>query len=134
VQTRLGIDRALRRSDLPLKSHTRVFLERVPLAREEFEQVRLSDPWAYASLAEGIEAWGCRLIQAESEWIDREEIAQLWLRDEFQPVVAMLREADLIGDGTAADAYMRVASERYRLMRTHAWNDEVIDRLRRELR
>jgi hypothetical protein len=29
---------------------------------------------------------------------------------------------------------MRVASQRYRLMRTHEWNDEVIERLRREAR
>jgi hypothetical protein len=46
----------------------------------------------------------------------------------------MLRDADLIGGGTDADAYMRVAAERYRLMRTHDWNDAVIDRLRQELR
>jgi hypothetical protein len=29
---------------------------------------------------------------------------------------------------------MRVARERYRLMRTHEWSDEVIERLRREIR
>jgi hypothetical protein len=46
----------------------------------------------------------------------------------------MLREAGLTDGGTDADAYMRVAGERYRLMRTHEWNDDVIDRLRRELR
>ena len=38
----------------------------------------------------------------------------------------MLRAADLIGSGTEAEAYLRVARERYRLMRTHEWNDEVI--------
>ena len=41
----------------------------------------------------------------------------------------MLREADLLGSGTEADAYMRVAEERYRLMRTHEWSPEVIRRL-----
>jgi hypothetical protein len=46
----------------------------------------------------------------------------------------MLHESGLIGDGTDADAYLRVAAERYRLMRTHEWNDEVIERLRNELR
>ena len=46
----------------------------------------------------------------------------------------MLSEIDLVGSGTAADAYLRVADDRYRLMRTHEWNDEVIDRLRQELR
>ena len=42
--------------------------------------------------------------------------------------------ADLIGSGTEAEAYQRVARERYRLMRTHEWNDEVIEELRRQLR
>ncbi|MEA2374489.1 MAG: hypothetical protein QOD53_952 [Thermoleophilaceae bacterium] len=134
VKTRIGIDRALRPSDLPLKSHERLFRERVPLSDGEFQDVRLSDPWHYGSLAEGVEAWGFRLSQARREFVTREETARLWLRDEFRPVVQMLRDADLIGKGTDADAYMRVAAERYRLMRTHDWNDEVIERLRRELR
>jgi hypothetical protein len=134
VTTRLGADRAIRPSDLPLKGHLRMFLERVPLSNEEAAEVRLSDPWAYGSLAEGVEAWGFRLSQGEREFLTRDEVARLWLHDEFRPVVQMLREADLIGDGTDADAYMRVAGERYRLMRTHVWNDEVIERLRRELR
>ena len=42
----------------------------------------------------------------------------------------MLREAGLVGDETETDAYMRVTGQRYRLMRTHEWNDEVIARLR----
>jgi hypothetical protein len=134
VTTRLGADRAIRPSDLPLKSHLRVFLERVPLSDKEAQEVRLSDPWAYGSLAEGVEAWGFRLSQGEAEFLTREEVARLWLNDEFRPVVEMLREADLIGEGTNADAYMRIASERYRLMRTHVWNDDVIERIRRELR
>ena len=49
------------------------------------------------------------------------------------PVLRMLRAADLIGSRTDAEAYLRVARERYRLMRTHDWNDEVIARLRREI-
>lgn len=134
VSTRLGADQAIRPADLPLKSHMRVFLERVPLSKEEAEEVRLSDPWGYGALAEGVEAWGFRHMQGRGETLSREEVAHEWLHDEFRPVVAMLREADLIGDGTDADAYTRVASERYRLMRTHDWNDEVIERLRQELR
>jgi hypothetical protein len=134
VTTRVPIDKALRAGDLPLKSHERVFLERVPLSKDEFEEVRLSDPWQYGTLAEGVEAWGFRLIQECGEALGRRHVAELWLRDELRPVVSMLREADLVGRGTAADAYLRVAAERYRLMRTHDWNDEVIERLRRELR
>jgi hypothetical protein len=46
----------------------------------------------------------------------------------------MLHDAKLLGFGTETEAYMRVARERYRLMRTHEWNDEVIRRLREERR
>ena len=46
----------------------------------------------------------------------------------------MLREADLIGSGTETEAYMRVAGLRYLLLRTHEWNDEVVERLRDALR
>ena len=134
VTTRLGADEAIRLADLPLKSHLRVFLERVPLNDEEAREVTLSDPWSYAALAEGVEAWGFRTIQGRGEPLTRREVAESWMNDEFRPVVAMLREAGLTEGGTDADAYMRVAGERYRLMRTHEWNDDVIDRLRRELR
>ncbi|MEA2307888.1 MAG: hypothetical protein QOG86_1083 [Thermoleophilaceae bacterium] len=133
VTTRVGIDPGMSVHDLPLKGHERLFRERVPLSDTEFAEVRLSDPWRYGALAEGVEAWGFRLAQGTRELLSRDEVAHAWLHDEFRPVVAMLREADLIGKGTDADAYVRVAGERYRLMRTHEWSDEVIDRLRREL-
>ena len=49
----------------------------------------------------------------------------------FEPVVAMLKEADLIERGeTDTDAYIRIVTERYLLLRTHDWSDEVLDRLR----
>jgi hypothetical protein len=134
VTTRIGADRAIRMADLPLKDHLRVFLERVPLTDAELEEVRLSDPWSYASLAEAVEAWGFRLSQNCSEFLSRKDVARLWLEEEYRPVVAMLREADLVGPGTPADAYLRVANERYRLMRTHEWNEAVIEHLRRALR
>ena len=133
VQTRLGADRRLRAADLPLKGHERAFRERVPLSEDELREVHLSDPWRYAALAEGVEAWGFRYCQRRQELHSRAEIARLWLEEEFRPVVRMLRDADLIGEGTEAEAYMRVATERYRLMRTHEWSEQVIERLRREL-
>jgi DNA polymerase IIIc chi subunit len=46
----------------------------------------------------------------------------------------MLDAAHLIGGRTEAEAYLQVARERYRLMRTHEWSEEVVERLRRELR
>jgi hypothetical protein len=45
----------------------------------------------------------------------------------------MLRAAGLGGSCTDAEAYMRIARERYRLIRTHEWNDEVIEKLREKL-
>ena len=134
VTTRIGADRAIRVTDLPLKDHLRVFLERVPLSDAELKEVRLSDPWSYASLAEAVEAWGFRVSQNCSEFLTRQDVARLWLNDEFRPVVEMLREADLIGPGTPADAYIRVATERYRLMRTHEWNEAIIEHLRHVLK
>ena len=131
ITTRVSPEEGLRLSDLPAKSHERLFLERVPLTAAERERITFSDPESgYALLAEGVEAWGFRLMQGLGEPRDRRETAEAWFRDEFEPVVAALAEADLIGSGTEADAYLRVARERYMLLRTHEWGEEVIARLR----
>ncbi len=111
-----------------------MFFERVPIPFEARAEIALSDPWRYAELAEGVEAWGFRMMQGRGELMARAEVASCWLEDEYRPVVEMLRESDLIGTGTETDAYMRVVAERYRLMRTHEWNADVIERLRSELR
>jgi hypothetical protein len=114
-----------------VKDHRRVFRERVPLPPESMARIQLSDPWDYGVLAEGVEAWGFRLIQEEREFIDRKETARLWFEREYVPVVEMLKEADLIGDDrTETEAYLQLSAERYRLLRTHEWSEEVIDRLR----
>jgi hypothetical protein len=133
VRTRVGANRAIRLDDLPLKDHERLFLERVPLPSEAVDEVRLSDPWRFAALAEGVEAWGFRYMQGRGELLDRREIAREWLEQEFRPVVEVLREAGLVGKSTDAEAYMRVARERFRLLRTHEWTDEIFERLQREL-
>ncbi len=116
-------------ADLPLKSDERVFFERVPLPAAARGEIELSDPWDFGKLAEGVEAWGFRLIQERGEAIDRAELASLWLELEYRPVVAMLREADLIGTGTSTEAYMRLSAERYRLLRTHHWDEETLRRV-----
>jgi hypothetical protein len=126
VITRVGIDHPITVADLPLKSHERVFYERVPLPEAARSEIRLSDPWDYAVLAEGVEAWGFRAIQKHGEPLDREQAARLWLETEYRPVVGMLRETGMIGRGTETEAYMRVAAERYRLLRTHSWSEEVL--------
>jgi hypothetical protein len=93
-------------------------------------QIKLSDPWEYAMLAEGVEAWGFRAMQEQGELLEREETARMWFEEEYRPVVDAAREADLIDPAeTEAEAYMRIVSERYRLLRTHAWNDAVLQRV-----
>jgi hypothetical protein len=133
VITELGADRTIRLSDLPLKSHQRLFFERVPLPPDARKEIKLSDEWRYAALAEAVEAWGFRSIQGHGEPLTRAEVAEMWFHDEYQPVVEMLREAELIRHGTETESYMRVSHLRYLILRTHNWDDEVIERLRQEL-
>jgi hypothetical protein len=132
VVTRVPADRSMSLDDLPLKSHERLFHERVPLPAEARAQIVVTDPVRYGSLAEGVEAWGLRLVQHEQRLLDRGQIAQRWFAEEYEPVVEMLREAELIGRReTPADAYLRLSGERYRIMRTQEWSDEAIERVRR---
>jgi hypothetical protein len=133
VITELGADRAIRMHDLALKSHQRLFFERVPLAPEARVQIKLSDEWRYAALAEAVEAWGFRASQVREQRLSRAEVARAWFEEEYVPVVEMLREADLTKRGTETETYMRVAHLRYLILRTHSWDDEVIETVRREL-
>jgi hypothetical protein len=129
VTTRVGAGKKITLADLPFKSHERVFFERVPLPANARGEIQITDPWDYARLAEHVEAWGFRTSQERHEAISRRETAFQWLENEYRPVVAMLREADLVGNRTETEAYMRVSAERYRLIRTHRWDEEVIRRL-----
>ncbi len=83
---------------------------RVTLRGEARTAINLVAPWDYAQLSEAVEAWGFRLMQDEHTFLDRSTIAARWHAEEFVPVVALL--------------------ERYRLIRTHRWDDEVIMALR----
>lgn len=133
VRTRVAAGRSLRVADLPPKGHERLFLERVPLPADRASRVTLSDPWRYGALAEGVEGWGFRVMQDRGELLDRGATARAWFEEEFVPVVEMLHEAELVGrTETDADAYTRLGGVRYRLWRTMDWNEDVIDRLRRE--
>jgi hypothetical protein len=134
VQTAVGADRRITVAELPLKSHERLFFERVPLAPEARKRIELSDEKRFAMLAEQVEAWGFRVIQDLREYLDRREVAERWFRDEYVPVVEMLREADLIGKQTETEAYMRLSGRRYMILRTHGWDEAIVDRLREELR
>jgi hypothetical protein len=132
VETRVPLDSETRISDLPLKGHERLFFERVPLPVEARSRIDVSDPWEYGRLAEAIEAWGYRAMQERGSFMDRREVARRWFADEYEPVAEMLRAGELIAEGeTETNSYMRVAGDRYRVLRTHEWSNEVLDELRR---
>jgi hypothetical protein len=134
IITELGAGHEITLRELPLKSHQRLFFERVPLPADARAEIKLSDEWRYAALAESVEAWGFRASQDRGELMSRSEVAESWYDDEYRPVVEMLREAELIRHGmTETEAYMRVSHLRYLLLRTHGWDDEVIEAVRRDL-
>jgi hypothetical protein len=131
ILTRAGATADLRLTDLPLKTHERYFLERVPLEPEQRARIHVERPDHYARLAEGVEAWGFRLTQELEHLLSRAEVAQAWFRDEYEPAVRLLGEAGLVRpDETETDAYLRLAEARYLLLRTHTWDQHVIDQLR----
>ena len=133
IVTAVPVDRETRVRDLALKSHERLFFERVPLPQPARERIKFTEKWRYAALAEGVEAWGFRAMQADGAFMTRAEIARAWFEEEYLPVVDLLGEEGLIGRGTEAEAYTRVVSLRYMLLRTHAWDEEVFARLREEM-
>jgi len=124
---------SIRLSELALKSHERLFFERVPLAPEARARIELREDRMYAALAESVEAWGFRVMQRHGELMTRSRVAELWFEDEYEPVVEMLREADLLGDGTETEAYVVIGGLRYMLLLTHDWDESVIERIRTAL-
>jgi hypothetical protein len=132
VTTRLKLGADLRVSELPLKDHERLFRERVPLDPERRARIKLSDPWDFGVLAEAVEAWGFRLMQERGHYYERAEVARAWFDEEYVPVSELISHGDLVESGeTETDAYMRLAADRYLLLRTHEWSDEVVDELRK---
>ena len=134
VITHVGPGESIRLADLPLKSHERLFFERVPLPPKIRERIRLTRGPDYAKLAEAVEAWGMRVMQSREAFMDRQEVAREWFTEDYEPIVAALREADLIGTATETEAYVRFTALRYMLLRTHEWDEGVLERLREELR
>nr|WP_225954622.1 chromosome partitioning protein ParB [Kibdelosporangium phytohabitans] len=131
IDTKISANGIRFRGDLIVKNDRRLFLERVPLAGPARTAMVVSDPWNYTILSETVEAWGFRLMQDECRFLNRAEVAARFYTEEFEPVVGMLRQAGLVGDRTEAEAYLSVSEQRYRLMRTHRWDDDVITALRK---
>jgi hypothetical protein len=133
VVTRIGAERSLVMGDLPLKSHERHFYERAPLPTRARDRISLTDPWRYGLLAEMVEAWGFRAMQDRAEFIDRRTAARLWFDEDYVPIADMVGDAGMIEAGeTETEAYMRIVGQRYHLMRTHDWSEEILTRLREE--
>src|SRR5256885_4588802 len=63
-----------------------------PLFRSAF-----TDEWRYAQLASMVEAWGYRTSLARDELMTREQVAEAWFREEYEPLVKLIDEAR-IGD------------------------------------
>ncbi|MGQ0838247.1 chromosome partitioning protein ParB [Actinokineospora sp.] len=130
IVTRISAEGIRYRGDLIVKDYRRIFLDRVPLHGDARAAISLTDPWDYAELSEAVEAWGFRLMQDEQTFLDRPTVAQRWFDEEFVPVVAMVRQAGMINTQSEAEAYLWVIAERYRLIRTHRWSDDVITAIR----
>jgi hypothetical protein len=135
VDTELPAGSSLTVADLPLKSHERVFYERVPLPPDARTAISLTDPNRYDALAEGVEAWGFRVMQDRGLLLGRPAVAELWWHEEYQPAVALLREAGLLdavgepgerGTLTETEAYLRLSEQRYRLLRSHVWDERAV--------
>jgi hypothetical protein len=134
VTTAVPADAELTTADLPLKRHERVFHERVPLPPAERAQIQLSDEWRYAQLGTLVEGWGYRASHERGRLLSREEVAIAWFREEYEPVVALLREAAVGGPGSDTDRYLRLAMLRYLLLTRHDWSEDVLEQLLGELR
>ena len=121
------------RADLERKHWRRLMLERVPFTGEARAAVAVDDPFDYGVIAETVEAWAARTMHAEGTYLDKATMASRWYAEEFRPVVDMIEDAGVRGeDERPAEAYLRVAGERYRLIREHEWNTEVMGAVTRK--
>jgi hypothetical protein len=127
IETVLDTEGIGGRRDLDGKNWGLRFLRRVPLTGARRAAINCTDPTDYHRLAEMVEAWACRLMHQEGAYFDKQAMAERWFDEEYTPVVEMIDEAGVRGrDETGADAYLRVAGERYRLIREHDWNRDVM--------
>jgi hypothetical protein len=132
VRTLVEPDDVHEHSDLAAAELRKLFLQRVPLPRAVRESLLLTDAEGYPWLAEMVEAWAARRMFADGVVMDRREAAHRWYAEEFTPVVQLVDDGGLHGeDETGADAYMRVAGERYAVFHRHEWNAEIIAELGR---
>ncbi len=127
IDTVISTDGLGGRRDLDGRNWGLRFLKRVPLTGERRAEISCSDPADYHRLAEMVEAWACRLMHDEGAYFDQSTMATRWFDEEYTSVLGLIDQAGVRGpQETGADAYIRVAGERYRLIREHAWNEDVM--------
>lgn len=127
IDTVISTDGLGGRRDLDGRNWALRFLKRVPLTGERRDAIVCTDPSDYHRLAEMVEAWACRLMHHEGAYFDKQTMGERWYDEEYSPVLALIDEAGVRGaEETGADAYIRVAKERYRLNREHDWSREVM--------
>jgi hypothetical protein len=128
VQTLVDPDDVHAHSDLSDQELRRLLMQRVPLGKTARRALRLTDAKKYPWLAEMVEAWAARLMFFEGTLLDRRQAARRWYEEEFAPVSGLIQEGNLMEKGeTPADAYMRVAGERYSVFHEHVWTPDVIE-------
>jgi len=121
------------RAALELKHWRRTMLERVPFSAEARAEVAVDTPEMYGEIAENVEAWAARRMHAEGAYMDKPTMARRWYEEEYRPVVDLIEEAGVRGPNERpTEAYLRVACERYRLIREHDWNAEVMAQVTRK--
>lgn len=133
IETVIDTDGIGGRHDLDAKNWGLRFLRRVPLTGHRRAAISVTDPTDYHRLAEMIEAWATRLMHAEGSYFDADTMARRWFDEEYTPVLELIDQAGVRGpDETGADAYIRVAGERYRLLREHDWNTDVLEAIKQQ--
>ena len=75
-----------------------------------------------------------RAMQARERFMTREQVAEAWFEEEYDPVAQMLREVGLCTETSETDAYMAVVTLRYLLLRTHRWDETVLEALREQMK
>ena len=59
----------------------------------------------------------------------------MWFDEEYVPVSELIASGELLERGeTETDAYLRVAADRYLLLRTHRWDETVLEALREQMK
>ena len=121
VRTVVEPDDVQARSDLAARELRKLFLQRVPVApRAATTALILSDPRAVPVVRGDGGGMGRPADVRRANLPGPSGGRGRWYAEEFVPVVKMIEDGDLLGkDETEADAYMRVAGERYAVFHHH---------------